>query len=181
MGFADYLLPDLPNGTGFSETDTLDSSILDLESTGVEFFDLLANSSHKNKDKINFTKDRQLIMYGQSYGCALLSLLSSKLLDKGYNVKSLYLESPFMNQTAFVEKFPDMIKGFNIQSGKGLQKWEEHATKCLNRIKATDFSYDDAKFCDQLYGDGPFTNESGIVLLNVTDMRCSKKNYLDNY
>jgi len=88
-----------------------------------------------------------------------------------------------MNQKAFVEKFPEMIEGFNIQSGVGFENWKNISDTCLSKINnsSVKFDYNDGAYCDQMSGDGPFKNISGVTLLNGTDMRCSMKSYLDKY
>ena len=184
LEFADQLLPEFPNGTGFAETDKFDSSIEELEATGQEFFEVLSKSEIPEEKEINI-KSRKLIMYGMSYGCPLLAQLSEKLLGNGYNVQSLYLESPFINPISMVKKIPFMLKNFNIQTGDKLKKLEQQAEKCVEKIdesyQGKTWTKEDGELCNAIQDEPAFQNSSGVQLVNTTDMRCSKKEYLDFY
>lgn len=122
LEFADLLLPDFPNGTGFSQTDYYDKSTYDFESTILEFFNILSLSSSAKAQKVNI-KNREIILFGLSYGCALLAQVAVKLIDKGFLVKGLYAESPYVNQLIFTTKFPELLQRFNIQIGESLTHW----------------------------------------------------------
>jgi carboxypeptidase C (cathepsin A) len=176
------LLPDFPNGTGFSETNAYDTSLEDLQASELEFFDILSSENTPNSKQINF-KSRKILMYGVSYGCALLTLLGTKMLANGYNIQGLYLESPFMDQRIFAKKLPEQLRDFHLQAGPGLKKWSAHAKTCLSNMEnqsTRKFTYQDAEFCDQMYSE-PLKNQSGVELVNGTDMRCSQKSFLDSY
>jgi hypothetical protein len=122
-------------------------------------------------------------MYGVSYGCSLLTLLSTRMLANDYNIQGLYLESPFVDQQIFTEKLTEQLRAFNLQAGPGLKKWSAHAKTCLSNIEnqsTRKFTYQDAEFCDQMYSES-LKNQSGVELVNGTDMRCSQKKFLDSW
>ena len=122
-------------------------------------------------------------MYGMSYGCALLSQLGVKLRENGFNVKSLYLESPYMNQKSFVKKFPTLVENFKLQTGESLAKIKKHSEECLQKINdnsKTKFTAKDAQKCEDYFSKA-YLDQNGKPIVNNTDMRCSKRDIQDEY
>jgi carboxypeptidase C (cathepsin A) len=115
LELGDLLMPDLPTGVGYSLTDTYDLSIEQWLNTSVEFFVNLADDKSA-KGKIIDLKNRDIIMYGISYGAALFSSLSVRLLKLGFRIKGIFYDSPFLSATASIQAFPYLMKKYHIMA-----------------------------------------------------------------
>jgi carboxypeptidase C (cathepsin A) len=67
LDFADFLVADLPAGTGFSLTDEFPTSNEQAVDQAVTFLNLLSESSLLKRNGINLKK-RPLVLWGVSYG-----------------------------------------------------------------------------------------------------------------
>jgi hypothetical protein len=160
LEFADVLLPSIPAGTGFSQTDDYTLTIPEMLSDCYEFF---AKLSTQESSILN--KEREIILYGTSYGVSILSSVGLNLIQNGFKIKGIYFDSPWVDPQSAVEKFPEIMKEYGVMSGSKLEYWTGEAQKCLDAIKGdpAKFTMADGKGCDQLYnGNRPYKNEFGL-------------------
>jgi carboxypeptidase C (cathepsin A) len=152
LELGDLLMPDLPTGVGYSLTDTYDLSIEQWLDTSVQFFVNLANDKTAKGKKIDL-KNRDIIMYGISYGAALFSSLSVRLLKLGFRIKGIFYDSPFFSATASVQQFPYLMKKYHIMAAPKLKKFARITSHCLDLMKkpVANFTTKDGLYCGKLY------------------------------
>jgi pimeloyl-ACP methyl ester carboxylesterase len=94
LEFADFLVPDLPAGNGFSTTDAYPNSNEQAVNQTVTFMNLLSQSPQLMAKGINL-KTRPLVLWGVSYGGGYFAWLGVKLAQQGWNLKAALFDSPW--------------------------------------------------------------------------------------
>ena len=92
-------------GAGWSIAKKLD---IDRETSArncVKFFEEL----HKEHPELNL-KSRTIIVYGISDGATLWAQVVVKLLELGYEIKGMYLDSPYIDPFFVIKNFGRVIK-----------------------------------------------------------------------
>ena len=176
----DVLLPDIPGGTGFSTTQNYNKPIEEILESVVKFFTNLAQ-----EDSEIDLKNREIIMYGISYGGGILSYVARSLRNKKFNIKGLLLDSPWAAPHLAAEDFRKIMLNYNIMKDTKLKQMGKRADECANSInKQYKMLYDrrdniknDFKFttamgqnCDDLYNNSKHFIEDGKLVANGYDL-----------
>jgi len=121
----DLLYPDIPAGNGFSLIDTNDITVEQMIKGNRLFFDKLAN---EHPEILN--KNRQIILFGTSYGVSIFSNIGKYLKEQGYNVKALF-DSPWVDSISAAKLFPKIMKKYDIiEDNELFKKWENESKHC---------------------------------------------------
>ena len=87
---ADVLLPDIPGGTGFSTTQSYTRPVSEIHESIIKFFTNLAE-----EDSVIDLKNREIYIYGISWGGSIMPYIARRLMELGYNIKGALLDSPW--------------------------------------------------------------------------------------
>lgn len=112
LDFADFLVPDLPAGNGFSLTDELPTSNEQAVNQTIHFMNLLSESAQLKAKGINL-KTRPLVFWGTSYGGGFFAWIGAKLKKQNYNVKAALFDSPWASARLSNKEFCGAIKKQN--------------------------------------------------------------------
>lgn len=166
LKLGDMLIADFPPGTGFSpiEKDTAYVSSLDesnkLCAQFLNRLDLEFSKSKKAKIESldNFTKDtalkdRDIYLYGISFGTALLAGCASELALSGWKIKGLFMDSPVFDLKEMVRAFPGTLKEFQPNYPKYSDAASVKSEECLKLIEqnADKWTEKDGMVCESVF------------------------------
>jgi len=85
-----------------------------------------------------------------------------------FNLKGLYIDSPWVDPEAPVANFISLMNRFDVfdEDEQREDYWAGQAEQCLKKIQGPkdEFTKEDGLVCDELYnGEGPYKNSWGYI------------------